>query len=380
MNLKKQHKIFLLVVVFIFLLAGCGSSDKDLGEYSSSEEQSVSQAEDHNGTNVDKSDELDDNTVDVEDKPRKLTEEEMQKIKPNELGEIMILMYHNIGEPENTWVRTPENFRKDLQVLNERGYRPISLTDYVNNNINVDAGYTPVVLTFDDGPRNNFNYIEKNGELVIDPDSAMGILIDFHEEHPDFPLEATFFIFYGNPFGQSEYIQKKLEYIVEMGMDIGNHTVQHRDLSTLSPEEIQKEIAGNVARTREYLPNYEVNTLALPYGGRPKGEDYSFVISGSYGEIEYHNEAVLLVGWRPNVSPIHQDFDPARIHRVRASEMNVDNVGMYDWLDYFERNPGRRYISDGNPNTITVPKHLAEEVNKEKLENKKLITYEIFEK
>ncbi len=46
---------------------------------------------------------------------------------PNEMGRVMVLMYHNIGSEEATWTRTPENFKKDLNTLYEKGYRPISL-------------------------------------------------------------------------------------------------------------------------------------------------------------------------------------------------------------------------------------------------------------
>ncbi|HEY7437429.1 MAG TPA: hypothetical protein VIE41_19975, partial [Methylomirabilota bacterium] len=41
----------------------------------------------------------------------------------NELGRVMILEYHKIDNPEGRWTRTPENFRRDLQRLWERGYR-----------------------------------------------------------------------------------------------------------------------------------------------------------------------------------------------------------------------------------------------------------------
>ena len=55
-------------------------------------------------------------------------EEEMQPpvdlkgLKVNELGKIMVLMYHGIGEEEDVWVRTPENFRKKI-------YRPCTTRD-----------------------------------------------------------------------------------------------------------------------------------------------------------------------------------------------------------------------------------------------------------
>jgi hypothetical protein len=81
-------------------------------------------------------------------------------------------------------VRTADNFRKDLKVLYDKGYRLVSLRDYIENNIKVEAGYTPFVLTFDDGAKNNFNIIEENGEKKIDPNCAVGILEEFKKENP----------------------------------------------------------------------------------------------------------------------------------------------------------------------------------------------------
>lgn len=88
----------------------------------------------------------------------------------------MVLMYHNIGEEEATWTRTPENFRRDLETLYNSGFRAISLEDYALGNIATEKGHTPVVITFDDGMKNNFRYLE-NGE--IDPTCAIGILESF---------------------------------------------------------------------------------------------------------------------------------------------------------------------------------------------------------
>ncbi|MDD4122593.1 MAG: hypothetical protein PHE94_06905, partial [Eubacteriales bacterium] len=95
-------------------------------------------------------------------------------LKPNEAGRIMILMYHNIGDEEREWVRTPANFLKDLKVLYEKGYRPVSLTDYVRGNISTEQGMTPVVITFDDGNLNNFEYLENSQTRK---DSAIGLLM-----------------------------------------------------------------------------------------------------------------------------------------------------------------------------------------------------------
>jgi len=276
-------------------------------------------------------------------------------LKPNEAGKIMVLMYHNIGSEESEWTRTPENFMKDINVLYEKGYRPISLNDYVSGNITTEQGFTPVVITFDDGSKNNFEYLE-NGD--ISPGSAVGLLVDFNKTHKDFPLEATFFVNGRIPFKQGGLESKKVDYILESGMDIGNHTRDHMNLKGATAEKIQEQIGSQAQYIESLLDDkaYRVNTLALPFGGRPKDESLSgFLLSGSFNGTAYENMAVLNVGWNPGQSPYSLEFNPLSIPRVRASETNVDNVGLYDYLDYFDRNPQERFVSDGVAEIVTVP-------------------------
>lgn len=303
-------------------------------------------------------------------------------LKPNELGKIMVLMYHGIDSEESTWVRTPENFRKDLLNLYNNGYRPISLKDFVNNNINIEQGYTPVIITFDDGNLNNFNIIgeDEKGNPILDPNCAVAILEEFNKSHPDFPLEATFFINGTNPFRQEEYIEYKLNYIVSKGMDIGNHTLGHDNFKKFNKGEYKKlqEVIGAEAFFLESLiPDYEVNTLALPFGSRPKDRElYKYLEEGEFNGKKYKNIAVLNVGWMPSVSPVDKKFNKYSIHRVRASEMNVDGVGIYDWINYFKKHPEKKYISDGNPDIITIPKKLESNLDLEKIKDKTVYIYE----
>jgi len=100
--------------------------------------------------------------------------------KTNHNGKIMILMYHDIGYPEATWRRTPENLKKDLTVLYNNGYRAVSLNDYVTNNIKIPIGTTPVVITFDDGTAGQFTFIKQNDTLIPDKKSGVGILEQFY--------------------------------------------------------------------------------------------------------------------------------------------------------------------------------------------------------
>jgi len=299
---------------------------------------------------------------------------ELMQHKPNELGEVMILMYHEIGYPESAWRRTPENFRLDLENLYEQGYRAISLMDLVRGNIDIPAGTSPVVLTFDDGNKGNFYYLENNGELEPAPDCAVEIMEKFYQEKPDFGLAATFFIYYPNPFRQTQYIEKKLNYLAAKGFEIGNHTFGHTNLAQLNASEIQRELAQHVQATQKYLPGYEVNSLALPYGGFPR-ENQELLLEGSYEGVAYRNEAVLLVGSNPGFPPFHQKFNRSRIPRIRASELETDGVGLYDWLEYFRQNPHKRYISDGDPHYVTAPETLREFLRNEGLKDKEARFY-----
>ena len=203
-----MKRIIFLLIISIFLLTSCGNLsdiDKNSIETAKLSEQIENDSEITND---------------------EFPNEDFQKsidlsLKPNEAGEIMILMYHNIGSEEKEWVRTPLNFRKDMETLYEKGYRPISLRDYVSGNITTEQGYTPVVITFDDGNLNNFEYLESGD---INGESAVGLLIEFNEKHKDFPLEATFFLDGEQPFRQNSLILKKLSFIIDRGMDTVSYT------------------------------------------------------------------------------------------------------------------------------------------------------------
>jgi len=299
---------------------------------------------------------------------------DLDEIRPNEIGRVMVLMYHSFGENERQFVSTPEIFKEDLIELNDLGYVLVSLEDYVNNNMDIAVGKTPVVLTFDDGHSTNFKVFEENGEIIIDPASAVGIIDSVYKENPDFGREATFFLNGNIVFAQQEYVDYKLNYLIDNGYDIGNHSNGHEDLSTLSADAIQKTLAINKEKIEKHLNGYEVKTLALPFGKRPKDEKLEkFIYNGKYGDISYNNIAVLNVGWNPASSPVSKKFNYKSINRVQAGSMEYQ---LDYWVDYFEKNPDNKYISDGNINEITVPENLEEYIDYDKIADKKLILYE----
>ncbi len=360
---------FLILILFIAAALVITSCTAPIKEDKSKSEPSISPAE---AVVDEKKETQEENVAESESKE---VEIDMQKVKPNENGKVMILMYHGISKEEAEWVRTPENFRRDLETLYNNGFRIISLKDFVNNNITVEAGYTPVVITFDDGLLNQFNYIEQDGSRVIDPDCAVGIMEEFYKKHPDFGKAASFYVFYPIPFRQKELIKEKFDFLIANGYEIGNHGYTHENLGKISMEEVQKSLALNVVSAKKYINDFEVFSLALPYGAAPKDENYKYVVSGEYEGQKYNHRAVLKVGSNPAVSPNHKKFDASKLPRVRASELNTAGTGLYDWLKHFEKNPQERYISDGNPNTIAIPEDELENINQENVQNKKIITY-----
>lgn len=370
-----------LLLLLLFLASGCSTVYEREEEMNNETSHGETLVQENLNESSQRNAPEEDDPENVDERPGLIEDPIYERMDPalveaNELGQVMVLMYHHIREPEEEWSRTPENFRRDLEVLYERDFRPVRLIDYARGHINVPAGMSPVVLTFDDGNDNNFNMVENDsGEWVIDPDSAVGILMAFHEEHPDFRPHATFFINGGTPFGQSDWVEYKLNYLVENGMDIGNHTETHLHLGDASADRLQQELARIQMLVNRHVEGYNVNTFALPFGSRPKDEDVApYVVAGEHEGISYLNEAVLEVGWDPYHSPFHKDFNPHKIRRVRASETKVDNVGMYDWLATFESGGRPRYISDGDPNTIAIPES-RQEYLADGIEDREIIVY-----
>jgi len=294
-------------------------------------------------------------------------------VKANELGKIPIFEYHLITNEEGRWSRHYDNFRKDLERLYAAGYTLISINDLIDNRISVQAGRSPAILTFDDSSPGQFTLVSKDGSLVPDQNCAVGILKAFYEKHPDFGLEATFYVLpAADPphdlFGQEEYKMDKLRYIVQNGMDIGNHTYWHQALGDLSDADVLKQLGLAVKVIKEAVPSYEVTSLSLPLGVWPRNK--SLAKSGTYEGVTYRHKAVLLVGAEPAPSPNSVGYDPYALPRIQAIQDQIDY-----WLDYLEKTPNAKYVSDGDPETITFPKAIEKRFNPDSASGKTVRMY-----
>lgn len=276
----------------------------------------------------------------------------------NELGQIPVIMHHRTVEGGGgEYDRSPEEFRAELSRLYEGGYRPVRTIDVVRGMVDVPAGTTPVVLTFDDSSSEQFALTPDD---EVDPDSAIGMLMDFADDHDDFNAVASLYINAG-PFGVSD-TERMLTWLHEHGFELGNHTHGHANLAQVGHEKARQELALGARVITDHVPDAEVVTLSLPLGIWPDPRDIAY--AGEFEGDEYHHEGVLLVGAGPAPSPFSSEFDPLAIPRIRSSawEGGEPNFGSDFWLDWFDDNPDRRYVSDGDPNRISFPADLADDL------------------
>jgi peptidoglycan/xylan/chitin deacetylase (PgdA/CDA1 family) len=286
-----------------------------------------------------------------------LSPEDLADVRPNEVGHILVLEYHLVEPGVNSeYSRTPESFRADLDWLVEHNFFPIRFRDLTSGRIDVPAGKSPVVLTFDDSSIGQFRFLDDG---TIDPMSAMGIMLDVAEKHPEFPAVGTFFPLIEVDvdsrilWGQPDRVGDKLRTIIEAGGEIGSHTVSHERLDRVDADRVQWQLAMSSAILRDLVGEatgepYEIVSLALPLGMYPTDE--TLLRSGASEGQSYEFSGAAEVAGGLTVSPFASVFDRFRVNRAQAIDGYLDRI--------FERLTDDRdlvFVSDGDPDVITVP-------------------------
>jgi peptidoglycan/xylan/chitin deacetylase (PgdA/CDA1 family) len=172
-------------------------------------------------------------------------------------------MYHKIGDPPpgdrlpKLWVRTAD-FRRQMDWLKKRGYAVMTLRDLAAV---YGRGQEPparsAVITFDDGYRNNMT-------------EALPVLAG-----SGFP--CVIFVVSGSLGGENSWrgggeartemlSAEELRELAAGGVEIGSHTVSHRNLARAGSGEVLEELAVSKARLEEVL-GAPVTSFAYPYGG-----------------------------------------------------------------------------------------------------------------
>ena len=221
---------------------------------------------------------------------------------------VPILMYHSvssadmkplfvIGHPSKFKLRlnnvSPESFDRQMGFLKNKGYQVISLDEFVDGNrMGKKFSHKTVVITFDDGYRDNYT-------------EAFPILKKYY-----FP--ATIFLI-------SDYVREgsgflNWEQVKEMrkvGISFGSHTRHHAYLPSMSKAALKDEIIESKHIIEKNLGE-PVDYIAYPCGGFSE-------------EVK---TVVALAGYKAalttNRGYDRYDIDPYELNRIRID--NWDNA------------------------------------------------------
>ncbi|MCC6704932.1 MAG: polysaccharide deacetylase family protein [Thermomicrobiales bacterium] len=310
---------------------------------------------------------------------RLLTDEELAQYQPNELGKILVIEYHQFtNDPSEVaqFTRTYDSFRADLQWLYENGYYVVSMREVIENRITAPAGKKPFVMTFDDSPVNQFRFlVGGDGSLTVDPGSAVGIMEEFFAAHPDFGRGGMFGVLPnacfdtgvgGNESDQAQYCAQKISFLIDNGYEVENHTLTHSGIYDVEDDFFLEEIGGAIEALREYDSRVEATIFVVPFGMYPaletRQQQREWMRNGfEWNGTQYKLIGSLMVGSEPAFSPASDEWDSMWIYRIQMCDCS--DVGGFGWDDYWQsvvtNDPGMIYVSDGNPDTITVPENAA---------------------
>lgn len=173
---------------------------------------------------------------------------------PQETYQIPILVYHSVepattkkeGAMQKHYHIYPENFEAQMLYLKDHGYSPIPFQQAIHYyRFGGKLPEKPVVITFDDGWKNQFTY-------------AYPIL-------KKFGYPATFFIITKSRGGV--YMSwDDIRELDQAGMDIGSHTETHANLAKSDASMIMREVAQS-RETLEREVGHPIESIAYPYYG-----------------------------------------------------------------------------------------------------------------
>jgi len=169
-----------------------------------------------------------------------------------------VLMYHGIVDKfqgnsevgQSPFFITTSQFQSQMRYLHENGYRTLAISqleELLNNKNAYDNELLDkyIIITFDDGYQNNFIH-------------AVPIL-------KQFAFTATFFIIVSR-IGTNNYLNwEQLKQMVNEGMEIQSHTLNHTPLETLSFPDIEKELRLSKEILENQLNN-AVTIVSYPHG------------------------------------------------------------------------------------------------------------------
>ena len=224
-----------------------------------------------------------------------------------------ILLYHAVGEPvEIEWpsslIISASLFESHLQYLTQEGYKVVSVEKLVSLLQNGGDLDKVVAMSFDDGYRNNHT-------------DAFPLLKKYN-------AKASFYVVHRD-IGKIIYMDKaKLLELLDNGMEIGSHTINHAPLALIDPKYLPWEVGSAKKFIEKNLDGYILKGIAYPNGG------YNAKVLEAVREYEFTYGLTGKVG-----ANTHESFKKAPFELQRISIVDDGNG-----LEGFKRRLERAYL------------------------------------
>jgi peptidoglycan/xylan/chitin deacetylase (PgdA/CDA1 family) len=246
---------------------------------------------------------------------------------PNGKCCVPILMYHSISEnlfgkshPYYHINTSPEVFSRQMRWLRNNGYRTLDTNELLRGLENHDDLSRTVVITFDDGYRDF--YTDAMDVMKQCGFTATIYLATDRIQDKSLRIEGA------------EYLTwRDVRALQKEGIRFGSHTVNHADLRSLGPEQIEYELACS-KETMEDKLGVVVDSFAYPFAFPEQDKVFTHYLEDVLTNCGFENGVSTILGrasleknrfFLPRI-PVNA-WDDERFFQAKVE-------GGYDWLHW----------------------------------------------
>lgn len=175
---------------------------------------------------------------------------------------VPILLYHHVSDEKTDLPKITvscEVFEMQMKRLRQAGFQTITVDDLIGYMSGKNAALPdkPIIISFDDGYEDNYL-------------NAFPIL-------KKYGFKAVIFMVGVNIDAPRRLSGKQMKEMSAYGLEFGSHSVTHRDLTSLSPNELRQETRASKVAIEKVIGK-EVKLFSYPYGfyNLPVWEDVEF--------------------------------------------------------------------------------------------------------